>query len=188
MKLLIDTTSEYLCLLLSANHQIVAQQKKLVHFQHVEQTPNLINDFLIKHGLTWSKINSLYLVNGPGYYGGLRVGVMIVKAWALIYPTIKIYTISSLQFLLGNDRQGISYVAISKNNFFYQTFENNKSVTSSQMITRTQLRQQLTAQKAGNIKTYPTINIARCWEGQKVNFQKVTDIHRLTPKYLTNFC
>ena len=90
--------------------------------------------------------------------------------------------------MLGNDRQGISYVAISKNNFFYQTFENNKSVTSSQMITRTHLRQQLTAQKAGNIKTYPTINIARCWEGQKVNFQKVTDIHRLTPKYLTNFC
>lgn len=188
MELLIDTTSEYLCLLLSANSQTIAQQKKLVYFQHVEQTPKLINDFLKKQGLAWSKIKSLYLVNGPGYYGGLRVGVMIVKAWALIYPKIEVYTISSLKFLLGSDHQGISYVAISKNNFFYQTFQNNQSVTLPQMITRTQLRKKLTAQEAGNIKTYPTINIEHCWEKQKVNFQKVTDIHRLTPKYLTNFC
>lgn len=64
--------------------------------------------------------------------------------------------------MLGSDHQGISYVAISKNNFFYQTFQNNQSVTLPQMITRTQLRKKLTAQEAGNIKTYPTINIEHC--------------------------
>lgn len=49
---------------------------------HVEAFPQLLRDFLLKHGLKASDLTSLSLIQGPGTYTGLRGSLLLAASLA----------------------------------------------------------------------------------------------------------
>lgn len=49
---------------------------------HVEAFPQLLRDFLLKHGLKASDLTSLSLIQGPGAYTGLRGSLLLAASLA----------------------------------------------------------------------------------------------------------
>ena len=83
----------------------IYKDKKEIYFDNSEANNDLssrvlpkIKDALESVSLTVGDIDDIYVVNGPGSFTGIRVGVTIAKtlAWSLKKP---IYTISELQLL-----------------------------------------------------------------------------------------
>lgn len=67
-----------------------------------ERIMPIIDDTFKKVNLTLNDVDSIYVVNGPGSFTGIRIGVTIAKviAWSL---KLRIVTISSLEMLSATD-------------------------------------------------------------------------------------
>lgn len=87
----------------------VYKDQKQIYFEN-EPTNNNLSSKVLPHikacleslSLTINQVDEIYVVNGPGSFTGIRVGVTIAKtlAWAL---KKKIYTISELELLATTD-------------------------------------------------------------------------------------
>ncbi len=86
--------------------------------------PN-IKKILDNHQITTHDLNEIIVVNGPGSFTGVRIGVTVCKGIAYLNQ-IKIKTISSLQVLASNVDNSDFQVSIPENNgLFVGIFKNS---------------------------------------------------------------
>ncbi|MDD6223760.1 MAG: tRNA (adenosine(37)-N6)-threonylcarbamoyltransferase complex dimerization subunit type 1 TsaB [bacterium] len=97
MKILyIDTTSPYLYCAISNNKEITGEiQERLDKDLSVFTLPK-IKDLLDKKQYQPNDIDKIIVVNGPGSFTGIRIGVTIAKTYAYSFQK-EITTINSLQ-------------------------------------------------------------------------------------------
>ncbi|MBE6154337.1 MAG: tRNA (adenosine(37)-N6)-threonylcarbamoyltransferase complex dimerization subunit type 1 TsaB [Firmicutes bacterium] len=76
--LYIDTHYIELVLALFKNEKIVCI-KKLESNKHSENTINLLNELLIENNITVDNLKEIIVINGPGSFTGVRIGVVIAK-------------------------------------------------------------------------------------------------------------
>ena len=119
MFLFIDShsTNFFVCLLKDGK---VLSKKEHSGKNHSEVAISLINELLSDNGLTTTDLNGIIVVNGPGSFTGVRIGVTIAKtlAYSLNVP---IKTITTLECI------GIS----EKDKFDIIAFRDNKGVYSA---------------------------------------------------------
>ena len=96
--LLVDTsTSNVTISILNDNHIIEEYVNKIDSDMSSKILP-IIDNLLKNNGLDLEQINKIFVVNGPGSFTGIRIGVTICKtiAWALKKDVI---TLSSLELM-----------------------------------------------------------------------------------------
>ena len=94
--LYIDTSSSYLYSAIASENKIIIEVKKdLGHTLSEEALPEIVEMFT-KSKIDPKNIDKIIVVDGPGSFTGIRIGITIAKvyAWTLHIP---ITTISSLQ-------------------------------------------------------------------------------------------
>ena len=94
--LYIDTSSSYLySAIASEKEELIEVKKEFGHTLSEEALPEIVEMFK-KTNTTPNDIDKIIVVDGPGSFTGIRIGITIAKvyAWALQIP---ITTISSLQ-------------------------------------------------------------------------------------------
>lgn len=93
--LYLDTTSSFLYAGIVKDDKLLIKQKKELGKDLSTYTLDTIKNLIEKSNLTPKDINKIIVVNGPGSFTGIRIGVTIAKtlAWSL---NIDITTISSL--------------------------------------------------------------------------------------------
>ncbi len=94
--LYIDTSSSYLYSAISTEDNLLCEIKKeFGHTLSEEALPTIVEMFT-KNNITPTDIDKIIVVNGPGSFTGIRIGITIAKvyAWTLNIP---ITTISSLE-------------------------------------------------------------------------------------------
>ena len=80
-QLFIDTHGEIIILALYKNGDVLEVLKKQSNQSHSVYVINMIIELLNKNNITKNDINELYVVNGPGSFTGIRIGVTIAKTW-----------------------------------------------------------------------------------------------------------
>lgn len=96
--LYLDTTSSYLYTALLKDNETVAEIKELLGNNLSEYTLPRIEEMLNVKGISVNDISKIIVVNGPGSFTGIRIGLTITKtlAWAKNIPIIPV---SSLEVM-----------------------------------------------------------------------------------------
>jgi tRNA threonylcarbamoyl adenosine modification protein YeaZ len=133
MKLLIDSSTNYLYLAIINNEQV----NSFVRFgknDHSETLVDYLNKFLQQHQISVQDIKEVYVGRGPGSYTGLRIAGTVGKVLAHI-KNIKLYSFSSLDLILAatieRDGKYISRIDAKKNHSYYKIVAiDNKNINS----------------------------------------------------------
>ena len=98
MILVIDTSSSYVTVSIINNNTIVHEFKKKIDNDIASKIMSIINMELTESNIDIKEIEKIFVVNGPGSFTGVRIGVTIAKtiAWAL---NIKVVPLSSLELM-----------------------------------------------------------------------------------------
>ena len=92
----IDTTSRYLYTAIVKNNTLIAEKKEDLGKDLSIYTINIVSKMFDEVNIKPIDIDKIIVVNGPGSFTGIRIGVTLAKifAWSLNIP---ITTISSLE-------------------------------------------------------------------------------------------
>jgi len=120
MNLFIDTHLNDVVIILSKNNEII--KKKII--QNEKQNSKIIMP-TIKEILGIEKPTSIIVVNGPGSFTGVRLGITIAKTLAYTL-NIPIRTITSLECLAISTDEADKIVAFSDKNGYYIAIFNEK--------------------------------------------------------------
>ena len=130
MKLLIDSSTNYLYLAINNNEQV----NSFVRFgknDHSETLVDYLNKFLQQYQISVQDIKEVYVGRGPGSYTGLRIAGTVGKVLSHINNK-KLYSFSSLDLILATklETKGsyISRIDAKKNHSYYKivNIENNE--------------------------------------------------------------
>lgn len=96
ISLFIDTSLEDVSIALVKDGKELSQIHEHIPGQHSIYVVQYINDILAKENLSTDDVDEIIVVNGPGSFTGIRIGVTIAKIFAYINKT-RIVTITSLK-------------------------------------------------------------------------------------------
>ena len=151
MKILyIDTSSSYLYAGIVSDDKLLCEVKKeFGHSLSEEALPNIARLFAEKK-LAAKDIDKILVVNGPGSYTGIRIGITIAKvyAWSLNIP---IATLSALEVMALSSSSEMVHVPIinARRGYVFAAIydQANKEMLSPRHIKLEELLQELQKQK-----------------------------------------
>lgn len=120
--LYIDTHTDKICIVIYKDGKALVVNEKETH-QHSTTTMPVLIESLKKANIEIKDIDEIFVVNGPGSFTGVRLGVTIAKtlAYTLNKP---IKTISSLLLkAVSFEHDKISIIEREKNGVFIGTFD-----------------------------------------------------------------
>lgn len=118
MILFIDTHAELITIALKNNNDLFIETKES-EYSHSIYTMPMIEEIFKKNNLNVKDLNKIIVVNGPGSFTGIRIGLSIAKTMAYALK-IDINTISSLTaYLVSNDSKGNKAAIIEDNKGYY---------------------------------------------------------------------
>ena len=147
MKILyIDTSSSYLYAGIVDNDTLLCEVKKEFGTSLSEEALPEIVSLFNKTNLTAKDIDKIIVVNGPGSFTGIRIGITIAKvyAWSLNIP---ITTITSLEAMMVSSNQNKIKVPVidARRKYVFSAIydENNQIILKSQHIKIEDLNKEL---------------------------------------------
>lgn len=126
--LFIDTHSEMISIVIYKDNQILVQNEISTHQNHSVTTMPILIKSLEEARITIKDINEILVVNGPGSFTGIRIGITIAKtlAYTLNIP-IKVFS-SLLIKAISFEHQKVNIIEREKNGVFIGTFNSNNEL------------------------------------------------------------
>ena len=118
MILFIDTHDELITIALKNNEDLFIKTK-VSEYAHSVYTMPMIEEIFKENNLDIKDLNKIIVVNGPGSFTGIRIGLSIAKTLAYALK-IDINTISSLTaYLVSNETNDNKKAVIEDNKGYY---------------------------------------------------------------------
>lgn len=199
MILYIDTSSSYLYTGILENGKIVFEIKK--EYDHeLSRTalPEIVSMFE-NNAIEPKEINKIIVVNGPGSFTGIRIGITIAKvyAWSLKVP---ITTITSLEAMAASSKNDMIRIPIidARRGYCYASIidQNDNFILKPIYIKYEELKEKLKEIKEYKIITNDKDKVeisASKWEPydpnieeivEKYKYKKEVNPHAINPEYL----
>ena len=119
ISLFIDTSSSDVSIAIIKDKNILASISKETPNEHSIYTVKYLDDILKESNLNPEDIDKIMIVNGPGSFTGVRIGVTVAKTYAYLLKK-DIITISSLKMLaLSTDHDYIMSLIDAKHDNYY---------------------------------------------------------------------
>ena len=158
--LYIDTSSSYLYAGIVKDSNLVSEIKEELGHNLSEVALPKIAEMFEKSSILPNQVDKIIVVNGPGSFTGIRVGLTIAKvyAWSLNIP---ITTITSLEAMsVGiNERVVVPLIDALKDNCYAAIYEDGKEVLKPQHISLDKLKEILNNYRDYIIVTNDSIDL-----------------------------
>ncbi len=182
--LFIDTHYKEVVIVLFKNGVYIDKRNK-ESIQHSVFVMPLINEILINNSITINNINEIIVVNGPGSFTGVRIGVTIAKVLAY---TLKcdIKSIDSLliQEISSKDNDNIMVVQ-DQNGYYYGHFKNKELIEDYKYLKKNEFIEYINNNNLNNlIKNEIIIDYNLVYNYLKN--KKVENVHKVNPLYIKN--
>lgn len=191
--LFIDTSSNYLNISIIKDEIIYEKQIDCVS-EHSKRAITLIKALLEEIKLKPRDINSIMIINGPGSFTGLRIGVTIAKtyAWSFNIKLIPISTLKAYALSNSNSNYYVSVIDARRNHVYAGIYDKEyNNLIDEKYINIDQLYEII---KDNNPLLIGNIDIKEIKHNQvKLDIKKIYDYykdnkginpHELVPNYL----
>ena len=123
MILYLDTSSSYLYSAVYNEGSIIASISYNLGKDLSAKALSFINEMLEKNDIKLSDITKVIVVNGPGSFTGIRVGLTIAKvlAWSLGIPIIPISSLDAMALSYNGDINFVAPVIDARRDYYYAT-------------------------------------------------------------------
>ena len=98
ISLFIDTSSEDVSIAIIKGNKILASRIKTIPSEHSIYTTSYLDEVIKEASIKKEDIDKIMVVNGPGSFTGLRIGITIAKTFAYLLKK-EVTCISSLKML-----------------------------------------------------------------------------------------
>ena len=136
ISLFIDTSSSDVSIAIIKDKNILASISKETPNEHSIYTVKYLDDILKKSNLNPEDIDKIMIVNGPGSFTGVRIGVTVAKTYAYLLKK-DIITISSLKMLAlsTNHDYIMSLIDAKHDNYYIGLYDkDNNEIIKEQFI------------------------------------------------------
>lgn len=126
----IDTSSSYLYSALYKDGVVINERKKYLSNDLSIYSVDEINKMFNEVNLTPKDINKIIVVNGPGSFTGIRIGVTIAKlmAYTLNIPITTITSLEAMMESIDTDKIVVPIINARRNSCYAGIYENGKEV------------------------------------------------------------
>ena len=149
ISLYLDTSSSFLYTAIIENGTTIAEIKEKLGNNLSEYTLPRIEEMLNVKGIKPDEINKIIVVNGPGSFTGIRIGVTIAKVYAYLLKK-EIITISSLEAMnisSSEDKLHVPIINARRGYVYGAIYDGDRTVLMEQYITLEKLKLILIGQK-----------------------------------------
>lgn len=194
ISLFIDTSTNTLTVGIIKNDKLL-DESTTSSSEHSKYTLVEIEKLLKKNNIPPTEVNKIMVINGPGSFTGVRIGVTIAKtyAWALNIKIIPISTLQAYALSISNfdyyiplidARRGYVYSSIYDHN--YNEILRDTYISLDELIKHTDKLNNICYISKDKIKNIDTINV-------KLDIKKIYDYYKnndginsymLLPNYL----
>lgn len=199
MILYIDTSSSYLYTGIVENGKIVVEIKKEYNHELSRTALPEIVSMFENNAIEPKEITKIIVVNGPGSFTGIRIGITIAKvyAWSLKVP---ITTITSLEAMAASSKNDMIRVPVidARREYCYASIidQNDNFILKPIYIKYKELKEKLKEIKEYKIITNDKDKVeisASKWEPydpnieeivEKYKYKKEVNPHAINPEYL----
>ncbi|MBQ6495345.1 MAG: tRNA (adenosine(37)-N6)-threonylcarbamoyltransferase complex dimerization subunit type 1 TsaB [Bacilli bacterium] len=136
--LFIDTSSIDVSIAIIKANKIISSITKSIPNEHSIYTTQFIDDVLKESNLEPNDIDKIMVVNGPGSFTGVRIGVTIAKtmAYLLNKEVIPISSLKMLSLSINHD-YCLSILNANHNNYYFGLYDkDNNEIIKEQFNTK----------------------------------------------------
>lgn len=110
ISLFIDTSNSDVVIGLLENGRLIEKETRSILNEHSKYAVSIIDEVLKKAKVSTNSVGEILVVNGPGSFTGIRIGLTISKVYAYL-TNIKVILMSSLKCLaLSKDKDNYDYI------------------------------------------------------------------------------
>ena len=126
--LFVDTHSEHIFLSLFNEDKVFTKEKESFH-EHSKIILPLLQEMMKELCITFKDIESIIVVNGPGSFTGIRIGLSIVKILGYTLD-IPVYPISTLTLYLISSESNKDKMAVIEDNkgYYISVFDKDNNI------------------------------------------------------------
>ena len=138
ISLFIDTSSIDVSIAIIKDKKIISKINKAVPNEHSVYTTKYLDDALKESHLKPNDIDKILVVNGPGSFTGVRIGVTIAKTYAYLLNK-EVIPVSSLKMLAlsTNHDNCLSIINANHDNYYFSLYDkNNNELVKEQFNTK----------------------------------------------------
>ena len=141
----IDTSSSYLYTGIVRDNKLLCERKEDLGKNLSVYTVNIVNDMFNEVNIKPSDINKIIVVNGPGSFTGIRIGVTLAKIFAYA-KKIPIVTVTSLECMaksIKSDKLVVPIINARREACYASIFDGDKCILPGEYMTLEKLKMML---------------------------------------------
>ena len=127
ISLLIDTSTSNLTVSIINSEEVIYKYQETILSDMSSKLLPIIDNGLKEHNLKLENIDKIFVVNGPGSFTGIRVGVTVAKtiAWALKKDIIPLSSLELIATTNTSKKYIVPMIDARRNNVFAGIYDNN---------------------------------------------------------------
>ncbi|MGL4647244.1 MAG: tRNA (adenosine(37)-N6)-threonylcarbamoyltransferase complex dimerization subunit type 1 TsaB [Mycoplasmoidaceae bacterium] len=169
--LFIDTSNKRLVLSFIFDDHIIA-------YKYIETSQNMtelfnpeIEQFFLENKIDKKKIEKIYLINGPGSFVGIKIGIVFANLYALL-NRCEIYYLDSCSFQ-STSAQQISIIDARSHLYYAKIMNEDHEI---ELLNYDQIKELAKKKNLEIIDQYDNYDFQRCWNHNYDKFIKTTEI------------
>ena len=193
--LFIDTSFSDVSIALLKDNKIINKIVKSIPNEHSKYAITYIDEVLKNSNIKPNEVNNIMVVNGPGSFTGIRIGLTIAKIYAYLL-NIEVTLISSLKTLAlsGKSDYILSLIDAKNNNYYLGLYDKNyNEVVEEHFSNIEEVNNILENYQNIKIVSNSKINIENYNEIKELDIEKIVkyyqdkekvNAHKVLPNYL----
>lgn len=170
--LFIDTSFADVSIALLKDNKIINKIVESIPNEHSKYALTYIDEVLKKSNIKPEQVNNIMVVNGPGSFTGIRIGLTIAKVYAYLLK-IEVTLVSSLKSIAlsqaNNNEYIMSLINAKNNNYYLGLYDKDYNEVTEEHFSN--------IEEINNIlKEYPNVKIV---SNSNLNIDNYTKINEL---------
>ena len=138
----IDTTSSYLYTAIVKDNNLLIENKKNLGKNLSIETVSIVSNMFNEVHIKPNDINKIIVVNGPGSFTGIRIGVTLAKimAWSLNIPILTITSMEAMAKSIKTDKLVVPIINARREACYAAIFDGDKKILEEKYLTIEKLK------------------------------------------------